>query len=113
MFQDHATPADYTLRPARCRWDSDRPPRATDRSGVTPIDAPVALPHQRFDLGRLATLPMCRVRMAAVHALLAEPGAFPDQVVDGALQLGDAILEIADGRAGLHGSSMWRRNIAR
>src|SRR5215204_3810137 len=86
----------YSARPAS---------RATGRPVVAPIDVPVALPHQPFDLGRLASLGVRRVRMAAVDALFAETGALPDQVVDGALQLGDAILEIADGRAGFHGSS--------
>jgi hypothetical protein len=66
----------------------------------------VALSHQPFDLRRLATLGVGRVCVPAVDALLAETGALPDQIVDGTLQLGDAILEIADGRAGLHGSSL-------
>jgi hypothetical protein len=55
----------------------------------------VALPHQPFDLRGLATLGVGGVGVTAVDALLAETGALPDQIVDGSLQLGDAILEIA------------------
>src|SRR5215207_1953513 len=84
-----------------------------DRPGVTSIDVLVALPHQPLDLGRLAPLGVGRIGVAAVDTLLAESGALPDQVVDGALQLGDAILEIANGRAGIHGSSRVEGNIAR
>jgi hypothetical protein len=39
---------------------------------------------------------MARIRVAAVHALLAEPGAFPDQVVDRPLELRDPVFKLAE-----------------
>src|SRR5690348_3179796 len=60
----------------------------------------VLLSHQLLHLRRLALLGVARIRVAAVDALLAEAGALPDQVVDGALQLGDPVFEVLNGGAG-------------
>src|SRR5260221_642126 len=71
--------------------------------------------HQLFDLRGLALFAVARIRVSAVHALLAEARALPDEVVDRALQFGDAILEILRGRAFCHDSSgtrLSRANIA-
>src|SRR6476469_6345936 len=60
------------------------------------------LAHERFDLGRLAALGVARVGMAAVHALLAEAGALPDEVVNRALQLRDLVFQLLDGGVRWH-----------
>ena len=108
-MRETAECAAYTVRRATVSESSDVQRR---RGGVTPLDASVALSHQPFDVGPLASLAVGGVGVTTVNTLLPEPGALPDQVVDGALQLGDAILEIADGRARIHGSSRKTRNIA-
>jgi hypothetical protein len=48
---------------------------------------------QRLDFGGLATLEMLRVWTVAVYAMIAEPAAPPDEIVDGALELRGAILQ--------------------
>ena len=62
----------------------------------------VSLAHQRFDLGSLAALGVAGIGVAAVHALLAEAGALPDQVVNRALQLRDLVFQLLDGGVRWH-----------
>jgi hypothetical protein len=45
---------------------------------------------------------MAGIGVAAVDALFAETGALPNEVVDGALQLGDPFFEIVDGGVSRH-----------
>ena len=52
--------------------------------------------HQLLHFSSLALLGVSRIGVAAVDALLAETGPLPDQVIDGTLQLGDAIFEITN-----------------
>jgi hypothetical protein len=52
--------------------------------------------YELFDLGRFALVLVTRVGVAAVNALLTEPRALPDQIVDRPLQCGDAFAELAE-----------------
>jgi hypothetical protein len=45
---------------------------------------------------------MTWIRVTAVHALLAEAGTLPDEVVDGSLQLRNAVFELLGRVAGSH-----------
>ena len=73
-------PATHEAQPARRRIDELAPRSA----------------HQLLDFGSLALLGVGGIGVAAVDALLAEAGPLPDQVIDGTLQLGDAIFEITN-----------------
>src|SRR5687767_9719875 len=57
--------------------------------------SPTILPHQLLDFGGLALGLVPRIRVPAMNALLTESGASPDQIVHGALQLLDAVGQVA------------------